>query len=100
MWAAWQRWGLASVLAGTCTYAIDRWRGLILSGGHSGLTWLQEWTLWSGHVLLAIAVVALGTLAWLALGIVPARLRDRMWLQLVVPSVVVLVAAARPLHWV
>ncbi len=56
------RWAAAATAAGSITFSIDRWRVFILSRGHARLRWVQELTLWSGHVLLAISLVLLGVL--------------------------------------
>jgi hypothetical protein len=99
-WTGWRLWATAAVLAATSTYAIDRVRIALVSRGPSGLTLLHEWTLWSGHAVLALLVLLLGTLAWSARAIVPARRRDGWLGSVIVPSVVGVLALALPLHWV
>ena len=64
------RWAAAATAAGSITFSIDRWRVFILSRGHARLRWVQELTLWSGHVLLAISLVLLGVLGIVVMAVI------------------------------
>ena len=99
-WVAWRGWGVAAAIAATATFLIDRLRITTVAANANGLSMTQEWTLWSGHAVLALLVVAVGTLAWLARLIVPARRRDSWLGRVVAPSLVALAFVLAPLHWV
>src|SRR5690349_6026700 len=49
------------VLAGTCTYGVDRLRA-VLGQGVLRLRWSAALALWGGHVSLALAIVLLAVL--------------------------------------
>jgi HEAT repeat protein len=97
-------WLAVAAVAATLTFAIDRWRVVVLSKGHARLRWIHEVTLWSGHALLAMAVLALGAFA-VAVARRAVRPRDGgaglpMWRHVVLATAVAYLPLAWPLHWV
>ncbi|MBL8945802.1 MAG: hypothetical protein JNK45_21745, partial [Myxococcales bacterium] len=66
------RWALAVAATGTLGFAIERVRMVLL--GQSELRWSAEWTLWSGHILLALLALVLGAGATGLVRLLPERL--------------------------
>lgn len=103
-WVGWRRWGLAAFLAATTTFVIDRIRIALVGATTTGMSLVQEWTLWSGHAVLAALVLAVGTLGWLAGALVPSRPTasgTRRWAgRIAVPAIVTLGLTLWPLRWV
>lgn len=97
-------WPAVAVAAATITFAIDRWRVVVLSRGHARLRWIHEVTLWSGHALLAMGVLALGALALLVARRVVGGSSNTgalpRWRHLAVATTVAYLPLAWPLHWV
>lgn len=99
-WTGWRLWAVSAVLAATTTYVIDRVRIAVIGQGAASLSALEEVTLWSGHVVLALIVLVLGTLAWSARGVVRGPRRATWIGRFLVPSLVAVLALALPLRWV
>ena len=100
------RWAATATVAGSITFALDHYRVGLLAHGRAQLSGLQSLTLWTGHLLLAMAVVVLGLLGTGA-ALLASRGETRggaWWLAprvraLAISSVVILVPLVGPLAW-
>lgn len=91
------RWGLASVLAGTLTFAIDRAWAAASVRSAIRWRWIHELTSWGGHVVLALVLVAIALAAGATKRVLPPRMRDRWVGQIGLPTATCCVVIGPPL---
>lgn len=85
------------LLAGTFVFAFDRVRPWVRGGGTALRRWWPWFTLYAGHVMLAVMIAALAAIAWVLAGRIAG---DRRFARIVLAGGIVAACGAAPALWV